>query len=728
MTKTIALVGNPNSGKTTLFNVLTGASAHVGNWPGVTVEKKVGQIKKNKDLSLVDLPGIYSLSPYTMEEVIARKYLLDARPDCIINIVDASNLERNLYLTSQVMDMGIPVVLACNMMDLIEKSGDHLDTKGLSDRLGLPVVEISALKEEGIPELVNAVNASLLTGKAPSPMTFSPEIEEAIEKVHSGLSSLTIEPEAKKKLDAISDRWLSVKALELDEETLKDVQIPKAMEDEILALEEKMDDDSQSIISAARYSEIAKILDGVYKEKNPGKKSLTDRIDQIVTNRILALPIFALVIFLVYYLSISTVGTFGTDWVNDVFVAEWLQGGTQTFLENIGVSAWLIGMIVDGVIAGVGAVLGFIPQMAVLFLCLAFLEQTGYMARIAFILDRIFRRFGLSGKSFIPMLIGTGCSVPAIMGSRTIENDKDRYMTAITTSFMPCGAKLPVIAFFGGALFGGAWWFGPIFYFIGIGSVIVSGIILKKTKRFAGDPSPFVMELPEYRLPSLSGILRSVWERCAAFVKKAGTIILLSSIVITTLLHVGFTPEGLGWVDEAVDESILAAIGRSFAWIFKPLGFDTWESAVGTVSGLVAKENLMSIVGIIFGVSGDALDLIEAGDWQALAPITSHYTALSGFSFLLFNLYCAPCFAAIGAMNRELPGRKWTLMGLGYQTLFAYSLSLIFYQGALFFTGGGITIWTIFALAVLLFGLYLLFRPDPSKKLLEGKPAYGESR
>lgn len=715
MTKTIALVGNPNSGKTTLFNILTGASAHVGNWPGVTVEKKVGQIKKNKELSLVDLPGIYSLSPYTMEEVIARKYLLDAKPDCIINIVDASNLERNLYLTSQIMDMGIPIVVACNMMDLVTKSGDQVDTKALSDRLGLPVVEISALKEEGIPELVNAVTASLLTGKSPRPMTFDPEIEEAIENIHQGLTSLTIEPEAAKKFRAINDRWLAIKALELDEETLKDVQVPQAMEDRIHAFEDDLDDDSQSIISAARYKEIERILDGVYEEKNPGKLSLTDRIDRVVTNRIFALPIFALVIFLVYYLSISTVGTLATDWVNDVFVAEWLQGGGQSLLEGLGVSPWLIGLIVDGIIAGVGAVLGFLPQMAVLFLCLAFLEQTGYMARIAFILDRIFRKFGLSGKSFIPMLIGTGCSVPAIMGSRTIENDKDRYMTAITASFMPCGAKLPIIAFFGGALFDDVWWFGPIFYFIGIASVIISGIILKKTRHFAGDPSPFVMELPEYRLPSLSGILRSVWERCAAFMKKAGTIILLSSIVLWTLLHTGFTSDGFRWVDEAIDESILAAIGRSFAWIFTPLGFANWESAVGTVSGLVAKENLMSTVGIIFGVSGDALDLIEAGDWQALAPITSHYTALSGFSFLLFNLYCAPCFAAIGAMNRELPSRKWTLMGLAYQTIYAYALSLVFYQGALFFTGGGITLWTVVALGVFLLGLYLIFRPDPRK-------------
>jgi ferrous iron transport protein B len=708
MKYTIALAGNPNSGKTTLFNQLTGARAHVGNWPGVTVEKKEGKILRNEDLSLIDLPGIYSLSPYTLEEVIARNFLLKERPDVIINIVDATNLERNLYLTTQVVETGIPTVIACNMIDLVKQAGDRLDSKALSAHFGVPVVEISALRGDGLDELIDAVKDAVSSKQETSyVLRLSEEVESEIKQVEKELD--TTPPE---KLYDMPLRWWAQKLLEQDEKALEEISLSSEQKARIEVLEEKLDDDVQSYISTARYKSIAVIMDSIYTCKNPQRLSLTDRIDKIVTNRILALPIFVLVMFLVYYISISTIGTLGTDYVNDVVVGEWAQGGMETLLTNLGASDWVIGLTVDGIIGGVGAVLGFLPQMAVLFLLLTFLELSGYMARIAFILDRIFRKFGLSGKSFIPMLIGTGCSVPAIMASRTIEQEADRRMTAITTSFVPCGAKLPIIAFIAGALFNGSWWFAPICYFVGIAAVIISGIVLKKTRGFAGDPAPFVMELPEYRLPTLKAVLLTVWERCFAFIKKAGTIILLSSIVLWFLQAYGVTGEGIVAVEDAGD-SILAVIGGAIAWLFIPLGFGDWQSTVATFTGLIAKENVMTTFAIVFGVEGDVLDLIDAGEWSSLTAITQHYTMSSAFSFLLFQLLCAPCFAAIGAMHRELGNAKWTLFAVAYQTLFAYSASLIYYQFALLFSGNPFTLTSAVAIVVLLAWLYLLLRKKP---------------
>ena len=708
MKYTIALAGNPNSGKTTLFNQLTGARAHVGNWPGVTVEKKEGKILRNEDLSLIDLPGIYSLSPYTLEEVIARNFLLKERPDVIINIVDATNLERNLYLTTQVVETGIPTVIACNMIDLVKQANDRLDSKALSAHFGVPVVEISALRGDGLDELIDAVNEAASSKQETSyVLRLSEEVESEIKQVEKELE--TTPPE---KLYDMPLRWWAQKLLEQDEKALEEISLSSEQKARIEVLEEKLDDDVQSYISTARYKSIAAIMDSIYTCKNPQRLSLTDRIDKIVTNRILALPIFVIVMFLVYYISISTIGTLGTDYVNDVVVGEWAQGGMETLLTNLGASDWVIGLTVDGIIGGVGAVLGFLPQMAVLFLLLTFLELSGYMARIAFILDRIFRKFGLSGKSFIPMLIGTGCSVPAIMASRTIEQEADRRMTAITTSFVPCGAKLPIIAFIAGALFNSAWWFAPICYFIGIAAVIISGIVLKKTRGFAGDPAPFVMELPEYRLPTLKAVLLTVWDRCFAFIKKAGTIILLSSIVLWFLQAYGVTGEGIVAVEDAGD-SILAVIGGAIAWLFIPLGFGDWQSTVATFTGLIAKENVMTTFAIVFGVEGDVLDLIDAGEWSSLTAITQHYTMSSAFSFLLFQLLCAPCFAAIGAMHRELGNAKWTLLAVAYQTLFAYSASLLFYQFALLFSGNPFTLTSAVAIVVLLAWLYLLLRKKP---------------
>lgn len=711
MKYTIALAGNPNSGKTTLFNQLTGARAHVGNWPGVTVEKKEGTILRNEDLSLIDLPGIYSLSPYTLEEVIARNYLLKERPDVIINIVDATNLERNLYLTTQVIETGIPTVIACNMIDLVKQAGDHLDSKALSGHFGVPVVEISALRGDGLDELIDAVRKAASSKQESSyVLRFSKELETEIKQVEKELETTPTE-----KLHDMPRRWWAQKLLEQDEKALEEIPLSSEQKARIEVLEEKLDDDVQSVISTTRYKSIAAIIDSVFTCKNPQRLSLTDRIDKIVTNRILALPIFVIVMFLVYYISISTIGTLGTDYVNDVVVGEWAQGGMETLLTNLGASDWVIGLTVDGIIGGVGAVLGFLPQMAVLFLLLTFLELSGYMARIAFILDRIFRKFGLSGKSFIPMLIGTGCSVPAIMASRTIEQEADRRMTAITTSFVPCGAKLPIIAFIAGALFNSAWWFAPICYFVGIAAVIISGIVLKKTRGFAGDPAPFVMELPEYRLPTLKAVLLTVWERCFAFIKKAGTIILLSSIVLWFLQAYGVTDQGIVAVEDAGD-SILAVIGGAIAWLFIPLGFGDWQSTVATFTGLIAKENVMTTFAIVFGVQGDVLDLIDAGEWSSLTAITQHYTMSSAFSFLLFQLLCAPCFAAIGAMHRELGNAKRTLFAVAYQTLFAFSASLIYYQFALLFSGNPFTLTSAVAIIVLLAWLYLLLRKKPEEQ------------
>lgn len=711
MSFTIALAGNPNSGKTTLFNALTGATAHVGNWPGVTVEKKDGIIKKTKDV-LVDLPGIYSLSPYSLEEVLSRDFITAEKPDAIINIIDATNIERSLYLTTQLLEMKVPMVIACNFMDLVRKNGDTVNIEALGTILDVPVVEISALHVTNLDELINAAHAAAEQRKISSfKLDYGTDIESIISKFETQLMK---HPEA--PADTLS-RWAAIKQFEQDEALLKVYPLNSADIAAISEMEKREDDNAQAIISTKRYEFIAGILPKVHKDYASKEKVLTERIDRIVTNRWLALPIFAAIIFFIYWLSISTIGTKATDFVNEVIIPEWVQTPLRSAMEGAGVSGVLIGLVVDGIVAGVGAVLGFLPQMAVLFLCLAILEQCGYMSRIAFILDLIFKKFGLSGKSFIPMLVGTGCSVPGIMAARTIENEADRRITAITTSFMPCSAKLPIIAFIAGAIFKGAWWFAPITYFLGIGAIIVSGIVLKKFKAFAGDPTPFVMELPIYQLPLIKNILLQVWKSLSAFIKKAGTIILVSSIVTWTLLYFGYTAEGFTAVGDEIDKSLLARIGNTIAWIFKPLGFGDWQSTVATIQGLVAKENVMSTFGIIFGIGEDVLDLIEGADWGALQAITAHYTPITAFSFLSFNLLCAPCFAAIGAMHRELSDTRWTIFGLLFQTLLAYSFALVFYQFAIAFTGAGLTWKTAVAVVVLAVWLFLLFRPQKRDEL-----------
>ncbi len=730
MSVQIALCGNPNSGKTTLFNDLTGASQYVGNWPGVTVEKKTGVIKGNKDLSLTDLPGIYSLSPYSLEERIARDFLLEETPDLIINIVDASNLERNLYLTTQLIELGLPMIIALNMMDVVEKQKSKLDSQKLESMLGVPVVEIVALRGQGSDKLVETIQ-KITKKPAPAvkslssrnsdldPHRFTPSgqkaqlakpliFDDAVEAVLSEIEEELQKKERPALYAKISSRWISVKLFEKDELVLADIGLSDSLKEKIKALEEEEQDDSQSIISGARYCSIGSLQREVLTTSRKKALSISDRIDKIITNKWLAFPIFILVIFLVYYISVSTVGTLVTEWTNDVFVGEIIQGNAVRFMEDHGVSEFLVGLVGDGIIGGVGAVLGFLPQIAILFLMLGFLEETGYMARIAFILDRVFRHFGLSGKSFIPMLIGTGCSVPGIMAARTIENESDRRMTAITTSFIPCGAKLPIIGLFAGAVIDNGWWVGPFAYFLGIFAVLFSGIVLKKTKRFAGDPTPFVMELPAYRLPTLKNLLMITWERVFSFIKKAGSIILLSSIIIWFLQAYGWD-QGFTAVSD-VDQSFLAKIGSLFAWLFIPLGFGSWQAAVAAVTGLVAKENIASTFGILFGLSSDALELVEAGEWAELSLISDHFSSLSGLSFLIFNLICIPCFAAVGAMHRELGSGRWTLFGISYQMTLAYSMSLITYQFGLVFNGSAFSISTLFALAVLLAWLYFLFR------------------
>lgn len=710
MPYTIALVGNPNAGKTTLFNELTGSTAHVGNWPGVTVEKKEGWLKADKEAMLVDLPGIYSLSPYTLEEVLARDFLIQEKPDVIINIIDVSNLERNLYLTTQILEMGIPTVIAANMIDLVDRNGDKFDSARLAGELGAPVVEISALQAKGMDELVAKVQATVKESKKP---IFRLNYGEKIEGLLDDIQHYINRKEVASDYTQIDDRWLAVKLFEQDDKVNKDVPLCAELEEDIDHLEDELGNDAASLVPEKRYQFISYLIDLVYQKENADKQTLSEKIDRIVTNRWLGLPIFVAVIFVVYYLSIQTVGTYATDFVNDVVIAEWAQGGMGEFLTNLGASSWLVALVVDGIIAGVGAVLGFLPQMAVLFILLTILEQCGYMARIAFVLDRIFSSFGLSGKSFIPMLVGTGCSVPGIMAARTIENEADRRVTAITTAFMPCSAKLPIIAFIAGAIFADAWWFAPIAYFLGIGAVIFSGIVLKKTRAFSGDPTPFVMELPEYRLPTLKGIVRTVGEKLISFVKKAGTIILVSSVVLWFLQAFGWTESGLGLVGEEIDKSFLARLGNLVAWIFAPLGFGDWQSTVATVTGLIAKENIMSTFAILFNVSGDALELVESSDWAALTSITAHYTPIAAFSFLSFNLLCQPCFAAVGAMHRELGDVRWTIFGVLYQTAIAYSFALIFFQFASFITTGVFTFWTGVAVAVFAYWMFMVFRPRP---------------
>ena len=699
MSLRIALAGNPNSGKTTLFNALTGSTQYVGNWPGVTVEKKEGKYKKQKDVIITDLPGIYSLSPYTLEEVVARNYLLKEKPDAILNIVDATNLERNLYLTTQCLELGIPVVIALNMMDIIEKNGDHINVKALSEKLGVKIVEISALKGTGVDKAAEAAVDAAKKEIAPAYPKFSEEVEEALESLRPVLGNI---PQDKQ-------RWYEIKVFERDEKIGDQMSYDKEAAEKVIAsAEEKMDDDSESIITNERYEYISGILTDSYVKKNAGNMTISDKIDRVVTNRWLALPIFGLVMFLVYYLAINTIGTMGTDWVNDVLFGEIVPGAVGGFLESIGTADWLSGLILDGIIAGVGAVLGFLPQMIVLFICLAFLEGCGYMARIAFIMDRIFRRFGLSGKSFIPMMVGTGCGVPGVMASRTIENERDRRMTIMTTTFIPCGAKLPIIGLIAGALFGNSAVVGWSAYVVGIAAIVISGIILKKTKMFAGDPAPFVMELPAYHIPTFSSVFHSVWERASSFVKKAGTVILLATILVWFMSSFGFYEGAFCMLPEEdfMEHSILAAVGNTVAWIFTPLGWGSWKPAVAAVTGLIAKENVVGTFGILYKYG----EVSEMGE-EIWANLQAEMTALAGYSFLVFNLLCAPCFAAIGAIKREMNNTKWTWFAIGYQCGFAYLASLVIYQIGSAVTGNVNPLGLIVAIAVLVGTLYMLFKP-----------------
>ncbi|BFK63861.1 ferrous iron transport protein B [Dorea formicigenerans] len=704
----IALAGNPNSGKTTLFNALTGSNQFVGNWPGVTVEKKEGKWKEDKEVVIMDLPGIYSLSPYTLEEVVARNYLITERPDAILNIVDGTNLERNLYLTTQLLELGIPVVMAINMMDIVRKNGDEINTKKLAEKLGCEVVTISALKGDGIKDAASrAVKHAGQKAGQESVHEFAPEVENYLNEIEGRLGYEI--PEEQK-------RFYAIKLFERDDKIKDAMKNAPDVEDIIARAEKEMDDDAESIITNERYSFIGSIIGDCLKKNKTQELTTSDKIDRIVTNRWLALPIFAAVMWLVYYVSVTTVGSILTDWTNDTLFGEWIIPAAQSFFEGIGCADWLTGLIVDGVISGVGAVLGFVPQMLVLFIFLAFLESCGYMARIAFIMDRIFRKFGLSGKSFIPMLIGTGCGVPGVMASRTIENDRDRKMTVMTTTFIPCGAKLPIIALIAGALFDGASWVAPSAYFVGIAAIICSGIILKKTKMFAGDPAPFVMELPAYHMPTVGNVLRSMWERGWSFIKKAGTIITLSTIIVWFLLNFGWTDAGFGMLnfdglegaamEAAQAQCILAKIGNLIAWIFAPLGWGNWKMTVAAITGLVAKENVVGTFGQLFGFAEVAEDGQEI--WGTLANSMSQVAA---YSFLVFNLLCAPCFAAMGAIKREMNNAKWFWFAIGYQCLLAYLVALCIFQFGTLFTGGGFGIGTVAAIVILIGFIYMLFRP-----------------
>ena len=746
----IALAGNPNSGKTTLFNALTGANQFVGNWPGVTVEKKEGKLKKHRDVTVTDLPGIYSLSPYTLEEVVARNYLIDERPDAILNIVDGTNLERNLYLTTQLTELGIPVVIAINMMDAVQKAGDKINTDELSRQLGCPIVPISALKGTGVAEAAGAAIAAAQSGKTVPMHTFSGSVEHAL--AH-------IEEAAVHGLPEEQQRWYAIKIFERDEKVLEKLKLPsetlKHIEQDIKAVEGEMDDDAESVITNERYLYISSILKACYKKRSAGKLSVSDKIDKIVTNRWLALPIFVVVMFLVYALAMGKsiadggigIGTFLTDWTNDVFGEEWIIGGSRALLEGWGAAPWLTGLISDGIVAGVGAVLGFVPQMLVLFLMLAMLEDCGYMARIAFIMDRIFRRFGLSGKSFIPMLVGTGCGIPGVMASRTIENERDRRMTIMTTCFMPCGAKMPIIGLIAGALFGGSSWIATSAYFIGVAAIVVSGIMLKKTRMFAGDPAPFVMELPAYHAPTFRNTMRAMWERGWSFIKKAGTIIVLSTIVLWFLQGFGTVNGQFGMVDELYedetvvtdeyveqvaermgidpdevnpsDDSILAGIAQPVSVIFTPQGFGSWKPTVATVTGLIAKENVVGTFGVLYNYDDqDGEEELEDNGDQIWDNVKSDFDGFSGnhgqlaaFAFMIFNLLCAPCFAAMGAIKREMNSPKWTLFAIGYMCVFAYVISLIVFQVGIAIAGDVNIIGLIIAAVLLALLVFQLFRP-----------------
>ena len=698
----IALAGNPNCGKTTLFNALTGSNQFVGNWPGVTVEKKEGKLKGHKDVTIMDLPGIYSLSPYTLEEVVARNYLINEMPDAIINIVDGTNLERNLYLSTQIMELGIPVVMAINMMDLVQKSGNKIHIDKLSKKLGCEVVEISALKGTGIMKAAEKAISAAQSKKKTIPVhEFAQDVEDAIKSVENKLTGTVAEAQK---------RFFAIKLIEKDDKIVEQMKSVPDVSYEVKALEDKFDDDTESIITNERYVYISSIIGQCYTKSSTGKKLTTsDKIDRIVTNRWLALPIFAVVMWVVYYVSVTTVGTIVTDWTNDVLFGEIIPPAVESALEAVNCAAWLQGLILDGIVAGVGAVLGFVPQMLVLFLFLAFLESCGYMARVAFIMDRIFRKFGLSGKSFIPMLIGSGCGVPGVMASRTIENDRDRKMTIMTTTFVPCGAKLPIIAMIAGAFFNNSGWVATSSYFVGIAAIICSGIILKKTKMFAGEPAPFVMELPAYHWPTVGNVLRSVWERAWSFIKKAGTIILLSTIVLWFLMGFGWEGGSFGMVEE-LNNSILAKIGSAIAWIFTPLGWtnagEGWKMAVAAVSGLIAKENVVATFGMLFGFAEVAEDGAEI--WGNLAAVM---TPVAAYGFLVFNLLCAPCFAAMGAIKREMNNAKWFWFAIGYQCGLAYVVALCIYQIGTLLTGGGFGLGTVVAFVLVAAFLYLLFRP-----------------
>ena len=699
----IALAGNPNCGKTTLFNDLTGSNQYVGNWPGVTVEKKEGRLKGRKDIVIQDLPGIYSLSPYTLEEVVARDYLVKEKPDAILNIVDGTNIERNLYLTTQLIELGLPVVVAVNMMDLVRKNGDQIDAKKLSDALGCQVVEISALKGEGgvaAAELAAKLAQQKRSGELPH--VFTGSVEHAIAHIEESIQG---------KVDDRYLRWYAVKVFERDEKVLADLDLSadlrSHLEDHIVDCEKELDDDAESIITNQRYAYINGLVSkAVKKHGEKHRLSTSDRIDQIVTNRILALPIFAVVMFAVYWVAMGPFGTFLTDWTNDVLGTAWLVEIPRAALEGWGVNSVVVGLICDGALAGVGAVLGFVPQMLVLFLMLAILEDIGYMARIAFIMDRIFRKFGLSGKSFIPMLVGTGCGVPGVMASRTIENERDRRMTVMTTCFIPCGAKMPIIGLIAGALFGGSGLVAASAYFIGVAAIVISGIILKKTRMFAGDPAPFVMELPAYHIPSAGNVLRATWERGWSFIKRAGTVILASSIILWFLQGFGWENGAFGLVED-MNNSVLAAIGSAVAFIFAPLGFGNWRATVAVVTGLIAKENVVATFGVLYNFAGE---LSENGD-EIWALVAQDYTAISAYSFMIFNLLCAPCFAAMGAIKREMNNGKWTAFAIGYMCVFAYVVSLIVYQIGGLITGEvAFGIGTVVAVVLIVGIVYLLFR------------------
>ncbi|MGO5275783.1 ferrous iron transport protein B [Holdemanella porci] len=698
----VALAGNPNCGKTTLFNGLTGATQYVGNWPGVTVEKKEGKYKQDKDIKITDLPGIYSLSPYTLEEVVSREFLLNENVDVVLNIIDGSNLERNLFLTTQILELGIPTVVAINMLDVIEKRKDSIDYKKLSKELGCPVLPISALKNTGIKELMAEVKKVANTQSLPKNI-YAGKVLNALNTIEASLPS---------SIEASRRFFYAIKLFERDDKIEASIK-SKAEASVIETVEKSMDDDSESIITDARYTYITSVIKDCYKKGSKEVLTTSDKIDRFVTNRVLALPIFALVMWFVYYISVTTVGTIVTDWTNDVLFGEIIPPAVDRFLDAIQCADWLHGLIVDGIIGGVGAVIGFVPQMLVLFFFLAILEDCGYMARVAFIMDRIFRKFGLSGKSFIPMLIGTGCGVPAVMASRTIESDRDRKMTIMTTTFIPCGAKMPIIGLIAGAIFHGASWVAPSAYFVGMAAVIVSGIMLKKTKLFAGDPAPFVMEMPAYHMPRVVNVLRSMWERGSSFIKKAGTIILLSTIVLWFLQGFGWEKGAFGMVDD-IDHSILSSIGQTFAWIFSPLGWGDWKAAVASVTGLIAKENVVATFGQLYGFA----EVAEEGN-EFWGQLSASFTPLAAYSFMIFNLLCAPCFAAMGAIKREMNNTKWFWIAIGYQCGFAYICSLIVYQLGSLFNGESFGFGTIVGFILLIGLIYLLVRPSKESDTAE---------